>query len=246
MRSFPANGPLVTVAASMKGWSSFWRCANCVIVVAPEKSLVLRMSKLMNAMLLPVPQSTPPYNVPPCVAKRRVWSRTGVAPMRSLSAHVRPPSLEKNTGDLPLPRLGLGVNAVAAISSGFSGLTARLASLSPLVSPLDRLGMMLTTVMMSDILAALELAAEHPFDFAAPLVRQEVERISRLIRRPRHALRHLVLLEAEEQEDAADPGVQLWRAEPDAVVTAGVQHLDIVALFASFQHDGNCDARQRP
>src|SRR5271154_4883808 len=61
------------------------------------------------------------------------------------NAHVLPPSCEMKMGASEPPE-GLGVKAVAAICSGLFGFTARFGSLSWFVSPLNTLGIMLTTV----------------------------------------------------------------------------------------------------
>src|SRR3954454_16654775 len=64
------------------------------------------------------------------------------------AAQVFPRSLDVKIGALTPPK-GFGVNADAAISRVRAGLTARLGSLSWLVSPLIALGMMLTTLITS-------------------------------------------------------------------------------------------------
>jgi hypothetical protein len=83
--------------------------------------------------------------------------------------------------------LGLGVKVVATISSVLAGLTARLASLSWLVSALDRLGIILTRLTLSVISAASPALAEQAFDLGNPLHGKKVKRVCRLeggVRRP--------------------------------------------------------------
>src|ERR1700685_295072 len=59
--------------------------------------------------------------------------------------HVCPPSIEKYRTLVNVPP-GSGVKADAALTEGFAGLTARLGSLSRLVSPLFDAGTMSTTL----------------------------------------------------------------------------------------------------
>src|SRR5579864_4026598 len=61
-----------------------------------------------------------------------------------LRLQVLPPSVETKMG-AKAPPIGSGVNAVPAISRGLAGLTARVGSLSWLVSRLSERGTMLTT-----------------------------------------------------------------------------------------------------
>jgi hypothetical protein len=64
------------------------------------------------------------------------------------TTQVLPPSLDVKIGAFG-PANGFGVNADAAMWRVLEGLTARLGSLSWLVSPLIALGMMLTTLITS-------------------------------------------------------------------------------------------------
>src|SRR4051812_26580756 len=103
--------------------------------------------------------------------------------MMSRTLHVVPPSLEKKIGDRVGDPPGLGVNEVPAISCTFAGFTARLGSLSWLVSPLSEIGIMLTTVIKSGISTALLFFANGVPDLVQLFDRQEVERIDALVDR---------------------------------------------------------------
>src|SRR4051794_21707588 len=74
-------------------------------------------------------------------------ARPAVLGTIGFSRHVWPPSLLTKMGALAPPS-GSGVKADAAIWTGLLGLTARLGSLSWLVSPLSDLGTMLITWIM--------------------------------------------------------------------------------------------------
>src|SRR3954470_1113863 len=113
------------------------------------------------------------------------------------AVQVRPRSFDVKIGAFTPPK-GFGVNADAAISRVRAGLTARLGSLSWLVSPLIALGMMLTTLITStSSTRALEgaggvgrrSAPEFP-DEAAELVglllRQDVPRLEGRVDRGEH------------------------------------------------------------
>lgn len=64
-----------------------------------------------------------------------------------LRFHVSPESFETNTGAMSGPqKFWPGINAEAAISFGFAGLTARFVSLSWCDSPLNRSEIMFTTL----------------------------------------------------------------------------------------------------